>query len=224
MVTKEQGQLECRMRGTSRAVWGAKAGAGGPGQAGRDRGMAKGQAGWAGGTHFPAVCSPSPPSVVWLAMVWWVPAARTAQCWATGAMPCLPVSAWTSLCLVVTLPCAAACTGLSSVNHIAKCLGCVLFVGSWFRAGGCLSTGRAADAEGRQQVYSQLTAQGSIPSQVVIVGAWVLVGVQGWSRCAECPPDSLCPGQPCPAGRSEMGGFLLATSQCPCHVPSSQGP
>lgn len=47
----------------------------------------------------------------------------------------LPVSAWTSPCLAVTLPCAAACTGHSSVNHVAKCLGCVLFVGSQDRAG-----------------------------------------------------------------------------------------
>lgn len=68
-MTKEQGQLEYRMRGTSRAVWGARAGAGGPGRAGRDRGMAKGQAGWAGGTQFPTVCSPSSRSAVWLAVV-----------------------------------------------------------------------------------------------------------------------------------------------------------
>lgn len=72
MAGKEQGQPEPGMRGTGRAAWGVRAGAGGLGRAGEDRGMAKGQAGWAGGTqllvlplacilHLPTVCSSSPP-------------------------------------------------------------------------------------------------------------------------------------------------------------------
>lgn len=67
MVNKK-GQLEPGMRNVSRAAWGARAGAGGLGRVGGDRGMAKGQA---GGTqfpilpptcilHLPTACSPSP--------------------------------------------------------------------------------------------------------------------------------------------------------------------
>lgn len=96
----------------------ARAGAGGLGRAGGYRGMVKGQA---GGTQFPILppicvlhlhtaCSPSPRCG--LAGCGGVLAALTAQCCRGCALPA-SLCLHRVLCLAVTLPCAAACTGLS---------------------------------------------------------------------------------------------------------------
>lgn len=43
----------------------------------------------------------------------------------------------------------------------------------------------------------------------------------GWPEVVPLYP--LCPVQPCPTGKTNRGSLLLAISQCPQHVPSSQG-
>lgn len=121
MVSKEKDQLEPGMRDMSRAAWGTRAGAGGLGRSGGDRGMVKGQA---GGTqfpilpptcilHLPTACSPSPlvrPGCLWHR------GPSSPHCPVQGCRGrALPASLCLHrvLCLAVTLPCAAACTGLS---------------------------------------------------------------------------------------------------------------
>lgn len=121
MVSKEKDQLEPGMRDMSRAVWGTRAGAGGLGKSGGDRGMVKGQA---GGTqfpilpptcilHLPTACSPSPPV---RSGCLWHRGPGSPHCPVQGCRGrALPASLCLHrvLCLAVTLPCAAACTGLS---------------------------------------------------------------------------------------------------------------
>lgn len=121
MVSKEKGQLEPGMRNMSRAAWGARAGAGGPGRVGGDRGMAKGQAGSTQFPilpptcvlHLPTACSPSPP--VWSGWLWHR-GPGSPHCPVQGSRGrALPASLCLHRvpCLAVTLPCAAACTGFS---------------------------------------------------------------------------------------------------------------
>lgn len=121
MVSKEKGQLEPGMRNMSRAVWAARAGSGG---LGRWEGIEVWQRGRQGGTqfpilpptcilHLPTACSPSPPvQSGWL----WHRGPGSPHCPVQGSRGCaLPASLCLHLvpCLAVTLPCAAACTGLS---------------------------------------------------------------------------------------------------------------
>ncbi|KAL2302905.1 hypothetical protein Nmel_010358 [Mimus melanotis] len=98
---------------------GARGGAGGLGRVGGDRGMVKRQA----GAHSSPFC---PPHVFFISPLhahlhpWCglagchtgVPAALTAQCCRGCALPASLCLHWVP-CLAVTLPCAAACTGLS---------------------------------------------------------------------------------------------------------------
>lgn len=103
MVSKKKGQLEPGMRNMSRAAWGARAGAGGPGRVGGDREVwQRGRQ----GAHSSPFCPPhasfiSPlhahlhPRCGLAGCGTGVPAALTAQCRAPGAVPSLPVSACT---------------------------------------------------------------------------------------------------------------------------------
>lgn len=153
-----------------------------------------------------------------------VPAALAAQWWAAGAMPSLPVSARTG-----PVPChdpALCCCLHGPQLSKPRCQmpWAMSFLPGAGTGRGAACVGRTADTEGGQQFYSWLSARGSIPSQVGTAGPQGLVGMQGWPGGAGCPPYPLCPGQPCPSEKSEMGGFLLAMSQCPRHVPSSGAP
>lgn len=207
----------------------------GLGRAGGGRGMVKGQAGWAGGTHRSPSCPPhtsfiSPlrahlhPQCGLAGCGVGVLAALAARWWAAGAVPSLPVPAHTGPvpCCDPALCCCLHGPQLSKPR--CQTPGLCPFCREQGLGGGLLAQA-GLQTELGQQVYSQLRAQGSIPSQAGMAGPQGLAGMQGWPGGAECPPYPLCPGQPCPAGRSEMGGFLLATSQCcPHHSPSSQGP
>lgn len=149
-------------------------------------------------------------------------------------------------CLAAPLPCAAACTGLSGVNHVAKRPGCVLLAGGR-REAAC--TGTNADTEGRQRVYSWCfggrQGQRGLPHLGATQPTW---GQQGAGGCRPCSlqlePRGGSPGgwrgwghtqgtrgwpqgaelslhRPCPAGRSEMA-LCWPQSRCPHHVPSSR--
>lgn len=74
------------------------------------------------------------------------------------------------------------------------------------------------DCRHREETASLFTAQGSTLSQVKATGPWGLAGMQAGLRLSPLYP--LCPVQPCPTGKTNRGSLLLATSQCPQHVPS----
>lgn len=173
---------------------------------------------------------------------------RLAGAWGPGIPPCpaLPSPPRRSVpppapCLAAPLPCAAACTGLSGVNHVAKRPGCVLLAGGR-REAAC--TGTNADTEGLFVVLWRAAGpawastprghpahmgtarswglQALLPAagaQGVFSGGWRgwghTQGTRGWPQGAE-----LSPHQPCPAGRSEMA--LLAT--IPVSPPRPQLP
>lgn len=73
--------------------------------------------------HLFRVYLPSPPSMVQLIR------ARGPSIPLSPTVPSLKILPTLVPCLAVSLPCAAACMGLSRVNHVAKRLSCVHLAG-----------------------------------------------------------------------------------------------
>jgi len=230
MVSKEQGRLEPGVRGTSRAAWGARAGAGGwAGRAGvgaRRRGRQGGQGARSSPScplhasfiyplraHLPPRCRLAGCSAG-------VPAALAARQWDAGAVPSVPVSARTGPvpCCHPALFCRLHGPQLSKprCQTPGPCPSC------WEQGPGGGPLARGGLQTHSRFIPGSRRGDPSLPS-------WGRQDSGGWRGCkggqgsAGCPPHPLCPEQPCPAGRSEMDGFLLAMSQCPHHVPSFQG-
>lgn len=125
------------------------------------------------------------PCAVWLATAWgsWQP-----SWWAAEAVPSLPGSVRTGPvpCRDPALCCCLHGPQLSKPH--CQMPGTVSFLPGVGTGLGAACAGRTADTQRGQQVYSQLTAQGSIPSQVGMAGPRGLAGMKGWPGATGCPP------------------------------------
>lgn len=150
----------------------------GRGEGGRGKGHGEGAGGVGRGHTAPhlAPCThPSSPCCVltFTPCAVWLAAARGSRqpsWWAAGAVPALPGSVRTGPvpCRDPALCCCLHGPQLSKPH--CQMPGAVSFLPGVGMGWGAARMGRTADTQRGQQVYSQLTVQGSIPSQVGMAG------------------------------------------------------